>query len=96
MAIKVVPSESETMMEFPAKAVELVPPFATGNVPLTPVVKETWPPRVFRAKHVPAIEKQPDLTLTPPVEEKLVVAGSKLTTLLMAKREPGEVEEMPR
>ena len=96
MAIKVVPSESETMMEFAAKEVELVPPLLIGNVPVTPVVKETWPPRVFRAKHVPATEKQPDLTLIPPVDEKVEVAGSKLTTLLMAKREPGEVEEMPR
>ena len=41
VAMSVVPSESETMMEFGAKVVELVPPLATGSVPVTPVVSET-------------------------------------------------------
>ena len=41
VAIKVVPRESETMMEFGAKEVELVPPFPTGRVPVTPVERET-------------------------------------------------------
>ena len=84
VAIRAEPSELDVIMELLAKYVEPVPPFA--------MVLEKEPPPT----HVPAMEKQPDLTLTPPVDEKLVVAGSKLTTLLMAKREPGEVEEMPR
>ena len=95
VAMSVVPRESETTMEFAAKEAELVPPLPTGRVPVTPVVRETWPPRVFRAKQLPAMEKQPDFTLTPPIDEKLVVAGSKLTTLLMEKREPGVDVAMP-
>ena len=41
VAISVVPAESETMIEFGANDVELVPPLATGRVPVTPVVRET-------------------------------------------------------
>ena len=46
VAMSVVPAESETMMEFGAKTVELVPPFETGRVPVTCVERETWPPRL--------------------------------------------------
>ena len=42
VAIKVVPAASEVMMEFGAKDVALVPPFATGTVP-SPSVKPEPP-----------------------------------------------------
>ena len=35
VAMRVVPSASETMMEFGAKEVAFVPPFDTGSVPVT-------------------------------------------------------------
>ena len=56
VAIRAEPSDDEVMMELLAKEVELVPPFETGNVPLTPVVKETWPPRVFSPRQRPEME----------------------------------------
>ena len=48
-----VPRESETMMEFKGKTVELVPPLATGRVPVTWPVRETWPGRFECERHVP-------------------------------------------
>ena len=53
VAMSVVPSESETMMEFRGKTVELVPPFATGRVPVTWPVRETWPGKFECERHVP-------------------------------------------
>ena len=41
VAIRVVPRESETKIEFSAKAKEFVPPLATGRVPVTCPVSET-------------------------------------------------------
>ena len=46
-------------------------------------------------KHTPLTEKQPFEILMPPVPEKVVVAPVKLTTLLIAKMEPGVVEPIP-
>ncbi len=46
-------------------------------------------------RQVPEIEKQPRAKLIPPIDENVVVAGSKLTTLLMEKIDPGVVLEIP-
>ena len=81
--MRAVPSAFDVMMEFEAKYVEPVPPL--------PMVLEKDPPPT----QVPAMEKQPVFTFIPPTLENVVVAGSKLTTPFTAKREPGEVEEMP-
>ena len=49
------PSLLDVMMEFAANAVEFVPPFATGSVPVTPVVKLTVPVSVESERQVEAI-----------------------------------------
>ena len=90
-----VPAELDTMIEFPENDEEFVPPLAIGSTPDTPDVRETVPPRVESDRHDPEIEKHPRAKFTPPVELNVVVAGSKLTTLLIAKIEPGVVEEIP-
>ncbi len=56
VAIRVVPRESETMMEFGEKEEELVPPFAIGRIPVTPVVSETCPPRFESERQTDEIE----------------------------------------
>ena len=83
VAIKAEPSALDVMMELLAKYVEPVPPFA--------MVLEKEPPPT----HVPAIEKQPVFTLMPPTDENVVVAGSKLTTLLIEKSDLGVDVAMP-
>ena len=41
VAMRAEPSKFDVMMEFGEKEVEFVPPFPTGSVPVTPVVRET-------------------------------------------------------
>ena len=57
--MSVVPSESETTIDPGAKEVEFVPPFATGSVPVTPVVSETCPVRLESDRHVEFTAKHP-------------------------------------
>ena len=63
VAISVVPRESETMIEPGANDVELVPPLATGSVPVTPVVRDICPVRLFSVRQLPAIAKHPVVML---------------------------------
>jgi len=89
------PSDADVMIEFGENVVAPVPPFTTGRVPVTCVVKLTCPPRFESDRQFETIEKQPLAKLIPPVDEKVVVAGSKFTTLLIEKSDPGVVEEIP-
>jgi hypothetical protein len=80
-----VPAEFETMIEFGAKDVEPVPPFA--------MVLENDPPPT----HVPAIAKHPPVRLIPPVDENVEVAVEKLIPFVFPTEssEPGEVVPIP-
>jgi hypothetical protein len=55
VAMSAVPFELDTMMELAAKEEEFVPPLAIGRIPVTPVVRETCPPRLDRERHEPDI-----------------------------------------
>jgi len=77
----------------------MVPEVVTGVEPIVRVELEEDNPTEVTVpfpKQLPEMEKQPFFKLIPPMEEKEVVAGSKLTTLLTDRREPGEVEATPR
>jgi hypothetical protein len=56
------------MIEPGANDVEFVPPFATGRVPVTPVVRETVPVKLESERQVDDIAKQPLVMLYPTFE----------------------------
>ena len=84
MAMRAVPAEFETMIEFGEKYVEPVPPFAIKFVNIE--------------RQLPAIEKQPLARLIPPVDENVDVAEPKLIPFVvpMERRDDGDVVPMPR
>jgi hypothetical protein len=92
------PEEREVKKRFEEMVDDAVEknPFVKASV----VDVELYPVLAVKGKllpltQTPEIEKQPFFRLIPPIDEKELVAGSKFTTELMAKSDPGVVEDIP-
>src|SRR5579872_2157270 len=68
VAMRAVPFELETTIEFGEKLDALVPPFTIGRVPDTWEVSETWPERLERERHEPPMAKQPPERFSPTLD----------------------------